>query len=51
MITFEVEDEQVEEIIESIDELEEGEQWEPGLSFSYESAMAIRRDLEYQKRW
>jgi hypothetical protein len=46
-LSFDVTEEQAEEIIESIDELDEGEEWEPDMEFSHQSAKKIRTRLHY----
>lgn len=46
-LSFDVTEEQAEEIIESIDELDEDEKWEPDMEFSHQSAEAIRTKLYY----
>lgn len=46
-LSFEVSEEQAQEIVESIDELDEGERWEPDMEFTHESAQGIRTQLSY----
>jgi len=45
--SFDVSEKQAAEIIESIDELDEGERWEPDMEFTHESAQGIRTQLSY----
>lgn len=47
-VSFGVTEEQARAIIESIDSLDDGEEWEPELSFNHRNAQEIRTKLHWQ---